>query len=63
MIQSALSDFPWTHYAIPKGLEEAEGAPEEPPEMEPQEPETSEMTRLRQEDGMEITLLGRWRIV
>ena len=65
VIQSALSDFPWTHYAIPKGLEEAEGAPEEPPEMEPQEPERpqEEKTELRREDGTEITLLGRWRIV
>lgn len=65
VIQSSLSDFPWTHYAVPKGLEEAEGAPENPAgtPQEPEEPEADALTRLRRNDGVEIELIGRWAVI
>ena len=66
VIQSKLSDFPWTHYAIPRGLEEGGGAPENPEEKPEDIPESGEernVTKLRREDGIEIELVGRWVIL
>ena len=66
VIQAKLSDFPWTHYAIPKGLEEGGGAPENPEEKPEDVPESGEdrtVTKLRREDGAEIELIGRWVIL